>query len=59
MYVCLCSDKTQKDIEIVIDQGIDDITTIVEMTDIGSGCGTCILWVEKLINERKEAEITS
>jgi bacterioferritin-associated ferredoxin len=58
MYVCLCSDKTENEILVLLDQGIDDITTIVEMTEVGSGCGTCILWVEKLIAERNE-QLTS
>ena len=54
MYLCLCSDKTEDEVVKLISEGINDIETITELTEIGSGCGTCVMWVEKLIAEQKD-----
>lgn len=55
MYACLCADKVEDDIKDAIKQGITDLEDLMEITGIGTGCGTCRLWVEKFISE----EITS
>lgn len=51
MYVCFCADQCEDDIKKIIDAGITDIDEIVEHTGVGTGCGTCQRWVEKMVKE--------
>ena len=51
MYLCLCADKCEDDIRKLIDDGITDIDEIMEATEVGTGCGTCQMWVKKMIQE--------
>ena len=51
MYVCLCADQDSDSIKKLIADGITDINEIVERTGVGTGCGTCQRWVEKMVEE--------
>ena len=52
MFVCLCADKCEEDIKEIMDQGVFDVDEISEITGAGTGCGTCKLWIKRMVDEK-------
>lgn len=51
MYVCLCADKAEQDIKDAIKRGFTTVEGLMEETGVGGGCGTCQMWIERMIKE--------
>ena len=58
MYVCLCMEKTEDDINKLIEEGFDTIQKLVPETGVTAGCGACRFMIQKMIDEYKRNKIS-
>ena len=55
MYVCLCADVTEDEVVDAIREGHTTEACLKKATCVGTGCGTCLGYVRKLLDQ----ELTS
>ncbi|MBP6217119.1 MAG: (2Fe-2S)-binding protein [Oligoflexales bacterium] len=52
MYICLCKAITERQIkELVSDKKISKLEEVQRYSPIGTGCGSCLTSLEKLLRE--------
>lgn len=54
MYICICNKVTDKDIKILVDNGVSNIEEIKKITNAGNQCGKCVHTLKEVIIEMKE-----
>lgn len=52
MFVCVCRAITDREIHEAVDSGIDHVDKLEEVCGVGSGCGTCRMTAQELIEAR-------
>lgn len=53
MYVCLCMEKNEDDINRLIEEGFNTIEKLIPETGVTAGCGACRFMIQKMIDENK------
>ena len=55
MYVCICNAVTESSVHACVEQGAHDTWAVVERTQAGTGCGSCLLRLGEVVDEALRA----
>ena len=53
--ICFCQEITYGTIKAALDRGVDSVEELIDETDAGIACGTCIEDLEELFLEHNQA----
>lgn len=53
MFVCVCRAVTDREILDAVDNGIEHVDQLEEHCGAGSGCGSCKVLAQELIDSRR------
>ena len=52
MYLCICAAVSEALVRTCIDEGADSTNEVGQRCGAGTGCGSCLVKLERLIDER-------
>lgn len=52
MYVCLCADKVESEIQAAIEDGATTMEALMETLDVGTGCGCCQVLIKDMLKKQ-------
>lgn len=53
MFVCVCHAVTDREIHEAVDSGIEHVEQLEELCGVGTGCGSCRIVAQELIEARR------
>jgi len=58
MYVCICKAVSDTQIKEAVANGAEDLASIQANLGAATGCGTCVDYAQKVINEALTQKLT-
>ena len=52
VFACICCAVTVDEVNAAVDAGAETVDAVSDVTDAGTGCGTCHERIEGMIEER-------